>query len=102
MPTRYYVGSVDNSQGAEDRKLVGTLLESVHKKLMPVVAELQPVLAAFDEDKSGSLSKSDLLSGCAALGVVVSDSEFESLKSLLKINAEGKIDYVHMCGIFAA
>jgi len=98
----YYVGSVDNSQGAQDRKRVSTLLASVNKKFVPVVSELQPVLAAFDEDGSGLLSKSDLLAGCATLGVVVSDTEFESLKTLLRTSPDGRIDYAHMCGIFAA
>ncbi|KAG1676538.1 hypothetical protein FOA52_000081 [Chlamydomonas sp. UWO 241] len=98
---RYYVGAVDNSQSAEDRKKVSGLLETVHKKFVPVVAELQPVLAAFDEEGSGYLSKPELLAGCASLGVVVSDSEFESLKTLLRVNDAGKIDYVHLCSIFA-
>jgi Ca2+-binding EF-hand superfamily protein len=98
---RYFVGAVDNSQSAEDRKKVAGLLETVHKKFVPVVSELQPVLAAFDGEGSGFLSKSELLAGCASLGVVVSDSEFESLKSLLKVNDAGKIDFVHLCAIFA-
>lgn len=97
----YYIGAVDNSQQAADTKHTQTLLSSVGKKFVPVVAELQPVLASFDSDKTGYLSRHDVICGCAALGVVISASEFESMLPVLQVNSEGKIDYVHMCGVFS-
>jgi Ca2+-binding EF-hand superfamily protein len=93
---------VDNSQAAADAKWVGTLLESVHRKVQPVVPELLPVLSSFDSTGSGYLSRHDVLCACAALGVVVSESEFASLLPLLKTNTAGQIEYAHLCGIFSS
>lgn len=98
---RYYVGRVDNSQAAADATWVATLLDSVHKKFAPVINELGTVLASFDSTGSGHLSRHDVSCACAALGVVVSENEFNSLLPLLKTNSAGEIDYQHMCGIFA-
>ena len=96
----YYVGRVDNSQKAADEAWVRTLLGLVGRKFAPVVSDLVPVLRAFDTAGSGFLAQVDLRAGCAALGVVVSEKEFESLLPVLKTNAAGEIDYVHLCSIF--
>ncbi len=98
----YYVGSVDNSQRAADAAWVKTLLGKVGKKIAPVVDELVPVLRAFDNNGSGFLTRHDLLAGCAALGVVISEKEFESMLPLLQTNSAGLIDYVHLCNVFSA
>jgi len=42
---------VDNSQGAADIARTNTLLSMVHKRVMPVIEELEPVLRAFDASK---------------------------------------------------
>jgi Ca2+-binding EF-hand superfamily protein len=97
----YYIGSVDNSQKAADKKWIQTLMETVGRKFTPVVHELVVVLRAFDESGSGFLSRHDLLAGCAALGVVVSEKEFDSMLPVLQTNAAGQIDYVHLCQIFS-
>jgi Ca2+-binding EF-hand superfamily protein len=97
----YYVGKVDNSQKAADEAWVKTLLSLVGRKFAPVVSELIPVLKAFDNAGTGFLGRHDLLAGCAALGVVVSEKEFEALLPILKTNAAGQIDYTHLCGIFS-
>lgn len=97
----YYVGSVDNSQGAADAHRLRLLLNDITRKIKPVVSELQPVLKAFDAEGKGFLTIHEVQAACASLGVVVSESEFETLKSTLKINEEGLIDYVDMCSIFA-
>jgi Ca2+-binding EF-hand superfamily protein len=96
----YYVGNVDNSQRAANSAWVKTLMGMVGRKFAPVVRELEPVLRAFDDSGCGYLSRSDLLAGCAALGVVVSENEFESMIPVLKTNSAGHIDYVHLCGLF--
>lgn len=98
----YYIGAVDNSQQATDAATVRTLLGSVHKKFGPVATELLAVLRAFDASGGGYLSQHDVLSGCAALGVVVSESELQSLLPMLKTNAAGQIDYAHLCSIFSS
>lgn len=99
---QYYVGNVDNSQAAADAALISRLVGGVHKKFAPVVAELQPVMSSFDAQKTGYLSRSDVLCACAALGVVVSESEFQSLLPVLKTNSAGQVDYVHLCSIFSS
>lgn len=42
---------VDNSQSAADIARTNTLLSSVHKRVVPVIEELEPVLSAFDTSK---------------------------------------------------
>lgn len=96
----YYVGNVDNSQAAADAHRVKLLLADIHRKIAPVVTELLPVLKAFDSSSTGYLSRPDVQAGCAALGVVVSEGEFESLSTVLKTNEAGHIDYTHLCSIF--
>jgi Ca2+-binding EF-hand superfamily protein len=98
----YYVGSVDNSQKAADGTWVKTLMGMVGRKFAPVVEELVPVLRAFDDNGTGYLFRNDLLAGCAALGVIVSETEFESMMPVLKTNSAGQIDYVHLCSLFTA
>lgn len=98
----YYVGKVDNSQLAADASLVKTLVKSVQTKFTPVVRELEVVLKSYDSDGTGFLSVHDVLCGCAALGVIVSESEFQSLLPLLNVNAAGQVDYAHLCSIFSS
>lgn len=42
---------VDNSQNAADVARTNQLLSMLHKRVMPVLADLEPVLAAFDNSK---------------------------------------------------
>jgi len=98
----YYLGYVDNSQSAADAALTQTLLTTTHKKIAPVAAELQTVLRSFDNKNTGHLSRQEVTSGCAALGVVLSEQELNALTPLFKTNADGLIDYAHFCSIFSA
>ncbi|KAF5832469.1 hypothetical protein DUNSADRAFT_11636 [Dunaliella salina] len=97
----YYLGFVDNSQNAADIARTNRLLTDVHKRVVPVVEELEPVLGAFDAAKDGFLSKHDLLAGCATLGVVLNDQELNTLLPLLRCNEEGYIDYHSFVEMFA-
>lgn len=92
---------VDNSQGAADAALTSTLLRSTHSKLGPVAMELLTVLKSFDPRNTGHLTRHDLLAGCAALGVVLSESELNCLTPVFKTDASGNVDYNHFCGIFS-
>lgn len=93
---------VDNSQNAADTARTNTLLSMLHKRVVPVIEELEPVLRAFDAAGTGFLSKHDLLAGCATLGVVLNDTELETLLPLLTINAEHEIDYHSFVDVFAS
>ena len=97
----YYLGYVDNSQAASDQRLTTTVLETAAGKIKPVIAELLTVLKTFDPASTNYLTKHELLSGCAALGVVLSDKELECLSVLMNINSEGKVNFVEFCKIFA-
>ena len=66
-----------------------------------MIAELLTVLKTFDPASTNYLTKHELLSGCAALGVVLSDKELECLSVLMNINSEGKVNFVEFCKIFA-
>ena len=77
-----------------------TLLASVHKKISPIADDLLKVLQAFDQEGSGVLSKHDLLAGCAAMGVVLSQKELEELMPLLRTDAAGQVDYRGFVDIF--
>eukprot|EP00983_Pelagomonas_calceolata_P005214 170375-Pelagomonas_calceolata.AAC.3 len=117
---------VDNSQNAADIARTNRLLSMVHKRVVPVIEELEPVLGAFDASKNpvwctgwkacdckrtnqavhcalqdGFLSKHDLLAGCATLGVVLNDQELNTLMPLLRHNEEGYIDYHSFVEVFA-
>eukprot|EP00798_Chlamydomonas_sp_ICE-L_P013486 gene13486-19344_t len=96
----YYLGFVDNSNSAADLALTRQVLQTAGKKFRPVIGELESVLKAFDTDESGMLTKQDVIAGCAAMGVVLSDTEFEHLTRVLKTDSEGRIDYKHLCSVF--
>lgn len=96
----YYLGYVDYSQNAAEAQLTRQVLMAAGKKLHPVATELEHVLQAFDKDGCGYLSKHDVLTACAALGVVLSDKEMEHLTRVLKTDDNGRIDYKHLCSIF--
>ncbi len=49
--TLYSCSYVDNSQGAADVSRTNMLLSMLHKRIMPVAEELEPVLSAFDASK---------------------------------------------------
>mmetsp|Transcript_8149 Transcript_8149/g.20349 ORF Transcript_8149/g.20349 Transcript_8149/m.20349 type:complete len:358 (-) Transcript_8149:41-1114(-) len=98
----YYLGFVDNSQHAADVSRTNTLLSMVHKKVAPVAGELRTVLAAFDREGSGFMSQHELLAGCAALGVVLSEKELATLLPLLGRNGAGHVAYHTFVDIFSA
>lgn len=52
---------VDNSQAAADVAKTNLLLSQVHKRVVPVLEELEPVLRAFDASGDGYLPKQELL-----------------------------------------
>jgi Ca2+-binding EF-hand superfamily protein len=54
-------------------------------QVKPVISELETVLRAFDISSSGCLNRADLLAGCASLGVVLSETELETLLKLAKV-----------------
>jgi len=97
----YYIGSVDNSQAAADALRLKLLLNDITRKFKPVISELHPVLKAFDSEGKGFLAIHEVQAGCASLGVVVSEKEFETLSSVLKVNEEGQIDYAHMSSVLS-
>lgn len=96
----YYLGYVDNSQQFSDTQRTVTLLNMAAQKFKPVITELLTVLKTFDARSTNYLAKHDLLAGCAALGVVLSDNELECLTPLMKLDEEGRIQYVEFCKIF--
>lgn len=71
----YYLGFVDNSQDAANTSLTNQVLRAAAKKFQKTSGELEGVLAAFDKPGSGYLDKSDVVAGCASLGVVLTDNE---------------------------
>lgn len=97
----YYLGFLDNSQQAADASLTNSLLSGVHKKVVPVVGDLGTVLAAFDREGTGFLTVGDLQAGCAALGVVLSQSELAAVLPLLERNGAGNVSYRTFLDIFS-
>eukprot|EP00798_Chlamydomonas_sp_ICE-L_P013487 gene13487-19345_t len=97
----YYIGNVDNSTDAIKMQQTKLIISQAGKKLRPVIADLEMVLSAFDQTDSGYLCRSDIIAGCAAMGVVLSDKELQSMAAVMKTNSSGEIDYKQMCTIFA-
>lgn len=97
----YFLGFVDNSQQAADAALTNSLLSAVHKKVAPVVGDMQTVLAAFDRGATGFVTVPDLQAGCAALGVVLSQSELAAVLPLLGRNGAGEVSYSSFLDIFS-
>ncbi len=96
----YYLGFVDNSQNAADVGLTNKTLVMAGKKFRPVIDELENVLHASDTAGTEYLPKHDVLAGCAALGVVLSEKEVECLGRVFQTDAAGNIDYKHLRSIF--
>lgn len=109
----FYLGYVDTSQGRADEERRGVVLESLKKKVAPVAGELERVLATFGSSGAAGgslLPRHDLVAGCAAVGVVLSDKELEALAPLMDAgHAAGAagpagggavFDYKLFCAIF--
>lgn len=97
----YYLGFVDNSQDAANTSLTNQVLRAAAKKFQKTSGELEGVLAAFDKPGSGYLDKSDVVAGCASLGVVLTDNEMEALGRVLRTDEAGNINYKHLVAIFS-
>jgi Ca2+-binding EF-hand superfamily protein len=96
----FYLGYVDNSQEHSDAVKRKATLQGVHKKIVPIASELENLLKTFDAGSHGVLSEHDVLSGCAALGVVLSENELKALMTLAKRNENGMVDYAHFTSLF--
>lgn len=97
----FYLGNVDNSQNAANQVKTNTLLAAVHKKVSPVLHEMEAVMRAFDSNATGFLSKHDLQAACASLGVVLSATELDTLVPLLKRDEAGHVDYHGFMDMFS-
>ncbi len=96
----FYKGYVDYSQAKVDTERRGELLSQLKKKIGPVTGDLEKLLKAFDAGGQGLVSRHDLVAGCASVGVVLSDKDFETLAPVMTTNAEGLIDYVAFTAVF--
>mmetsp|Transcript_29044 Transcript_29044/g.53375 ORF Transcript_29044/g.53375 Transcript_29044/m.53375 type:complete len:356 (-) Transcript_29044:838-1905(-) len=96
----FYLGYVDNSQGMVDEQRRQQIIEQLGKKLSPVLPQLEQVLAAFDGEGRGFLSRRDLMGGCAAVGLVLSEPEYKALEPVLKLDDQGHIHYAEFCALF--
>lgn len=87
-------------QAKVDTERRGELLSQLKKKIGPVTGDLEKLLKAFDAGGQGLVARHDLVAGCASVGVVLSDKDFETLAPVMITNAEGLIDYVAFTAVF--
>lgn len=91
---------VDNSQAAEEEKRRQVVVGQLAKRVQPLLSEMRKVLGSFDASKSGFVTRHDILSACAAMGVVLSNNELDCLSPLLVTNEEGLIKYEAFLHVF--
>ncbi|PNH10163.1 putative calmodulin-like protein 6 [Tetrabaena socialis] len=96
----FYKGYVDYSQDKADESRRVELLGQLKKKMGPVSADLEGLLKTFDKSNNGLISRPDLVAGCASVGVVLSDKDFDTLAPVMTTSADGLIDYVAFCSVF--
>ncbi|GIL87642.1 hypothetical protein Vretimale_14675 [Volvox reticuliferus] len=96
----FYKGYVDYSQDKAEEGRRVELLSQLKKKIGPVVSDLQRLLKAFDSAGNGRVTRHDLVAGCASVGVVLNDKDFETLTPVMTMNADGTIDYAAFCAVF--
>ncbi|PNW78166.1 hypothetical protein CHLRE_10g466650v5 [Chlamydomonas reinhardtii] len=96
----FYKGYVDYSQDKADEARRVELLSQLKKKIGPVAGDLERLLKAFDSAGNGQVSRHDLVAGCASVGVVLGDKDFETLAPVMTYNSDGLIDYAAFCAVF--
>lgn len=89
-----------HSQDKADEARRVELLSQLKKKIGPVAGDLERLLKAFDSAGNGQVSRHDLVAGCASVGVVLGDKDFETLAPVMTYNSDGLIDYAAFCAVF--
>ncbi len=95
-----YVAVSLQDKAAEARRV--ELLSQLKKKIGPVVSDLQRLLKAFDSAGNGRVTRHDLVAGCASVGVVLNDKDFDTLAPVMTTNPDGTIDYAAFCSVFTS
>eukprot|EP00698_Gefionella_okellyi_P008576 TRINITY_DN212_c1_g1_i1.p1 TRINITY_DN212_c1_g1~~TRINITY_DN212_c1_g1_i1.p1 ORF type:complete len:1273 (+),score=360.04 TRINITY_DN212_c1_g1_i1:159-3977(+) len=78
------------------------MLRNVRDKISGKSATLRKVFRDFDEDHNGTISRTELRAGLTALGVPLSDPEFDSLVHVVDADDSGSIDYDEFAKVFNA
>lgn len=78
------------------------LLSQLKKKIGPVVGDLERLLKSFDASGKGRVTRHDLVAGCASVGVVLGDKDFDTLGPVMTTNSDGSIDYTAFCSVFSS
>eukprot|EP01023_Acetabularia_acetabulum_P040624 TRINITY_DN3938_c0_g2_i1.p1 TRINITY_DN3938_c0_g2~~TRINITY_DN3938_c0_g2_i1.p1 ORF type:complete len:367 (-),score=55.95 TRINITY_DN3938_c0_g2_i1:238-1338(-) len=95
-----YVGNVDNTLERQKSNQHDAMIRTIRGKFKSNIDEMRKVFDSLDEDQTGSLSEKDFLAGCAALGVVMNDKEYNYIIALLTRDENDYVMYEEFCSIF--
>lgn len=75
-------------------------MQNIREKFQTNIEHMWLVFKSMDSDSSEFVEEKDFLAGCAALGVVMTDMEWQYIRSLLKRDVQNRVAYKEFCNLF--